>query len=620
VSLKELPLPSLASLRAIAALRSPHLALVRPARIGLGFESAGGNQKSLADVEQQLGGPGRLSLSYSLRWLLDVLTGLGVLHRTLGFVHGELQPEHVVLGEDGVGRVIPVVRAHWVRGEERSVERLYYLAPEKLLGDRLDVRSDVFSVGVMLWEALAGQPLLEADNVDDIIARLMGGGIPRARPPEGETWSLPLAEIADRAISVDPSRRYDSVSDMKDALQNACARYLASAPGMVELFINPELRARSSARDSLPPESQRITVPPTRDHEGVGETEAAAARAEAPDRVDSNALEAAAERLSRSSFSSIDLEDELTTRPNITPPPNITAAASATTSTSPPSTSSPEPSSPEPSSPEPSSPATSSERAPSRRPLGDHGKTLMGVAPPFIPRRTPPGMNVTRPVGTPLPVITPRGSTPAPSHERAPESPRPPTLAPMVAPRPAPGDGGVEPSFELVTPRKRRSGIWLALGAAAAVSVFAARPWLARQVAAATGAIDSPASTYQEPPRSELEAPHATTATIAPTAAPTDQPVGISSTPPSPTDREGPRPRLQRREQQQLGQHEASPHPSPPTAERRAEAHNPPPAAPAPIEPKAATPAAEEPPPPPPPPPAPKPKAVPTSEADRYGI
>lgn len=186
MSLKDLQLPSIASLRAIAALRSPNLALVRPARIGLGFESSGANQKTLLEVEELLGGPGRLSLPYSLRWLLDVLTGLGVLHRTLGFVHGEVQPEHVVLGDDGVGRLVPVVRAHWVRGEARAPERLYYLAPEKLLGDKVDVRSDVFSVGVMLWEALTGQRLLEATEVDDIIARMMGGGVPRAEPPEGE--------------------------------------------------------------------------------------------------------------------------------------------------------------------------------------------------------------------------------------------------------------------------------------------------------------------------------------------------------------------------------------------------------------------------------------------------
>ncbi len=570
LSLKELPLPSLASLRAIAALRSPHLALVRPARIGLGFESAGSNQKSLAEIEELLGGPGRLSLPYALRWLLDLLTGLGVLHRTFSFVHGELQPEHLVLGEDGVGRLVPVVRAHWVRGEERAADRLYYLAPEKLLGDRLDVRSDVFSVGVMLWEALAGQRLLEVESVDDIIARLMGGGIPRAQPPEGEAWTLPLADIAARALSVDPERRFATAAEMKEALQAACSRYLASAPGMAELFVNPELRTRSYVRESLPPESQRITVPP--------------AREAAPPNDDQ--LEAAAERLSRSSFSSIDLEDERTTHPTA-PPPAATSAPSQ-------------------------APAETSSSTPPRR-IGNHGSTLVGVAPPFIPRATPPSMNVTRPVGTPLPVISPRGSAP-PAHAS-----EPPTLSPMVAPRP-PQEFTAEPSFQLVTPRKRRSGAWIAVGAVVAVSAFAARPWLARQVAAASNAVDNPAPSYEQPAPSEHEAPRATLPSAEAEAAPSEPPVGISPTPPSPTDRDGPRPRLQRREQQEVIQHEPTRAPSPPLAERRVTPHVEPPPAPQPalVEPKAATPPPEEP--PPPPPPAPKPKAAPTSEADRYGI
>jgi serine/threonine protein kinase len=319
VSLKELQLPSIASLRAIAALKSPHLALVRPARIGLGFESAGANQKTLLEVERVLGGPGRLSLPYSLRWLLDVMTGVGVLHRTLGFVHGEVQPEHVVLGEDGVGRLIPVVRAHWVRGEQRAPERLYYLAPEKLLGDRVDVRSDVFSLGVMLWEALAGQRLLEAQEVDDIIARLMGGGIPRVHAPEAEAWTEPLAAIAERAIAVDPGRRFATVAEMKDVLQACCSRYLASPPGMVELFRNPEKRTRSHVRESIAPESQRVTLPP--DQTAAGPTKPPPLNGE-----HEAALEVAAARLSSASYSSIDLEEETTTKPLAAPVPVVSRA------------------------------------------------------------------------------------------------------------------------------------------------------------------------------------------------------------------------------------------------------------------------------------------------------
>src|SRR5688572_13154091 len=288
--------------------------MVRPARIGLGFESSGTNQKTLLEVEELLGGPGRLSLPYSLRWLLDVLTGLGVLHRTLSFVHGEVQPEHLVLGEDGVGRLIPVVRAHWVRGEQRASERLYYLAPEKLLGDKVDVRSDVFSVGVILWEALAGQRLLEATEVDDIIARMMGGGIPRAHVPEAEAWTTPLIEIADRAVAVDPGRRFASVAQMKEALEIACLRYLASPPGMAELFQNPEQRARTRLRDSLPPDSQRVTVPPNVG--AVPRTSTRPGGAKAGDRPsDSSRLDAAAARLARSSFGSEDAEEEVATIP-----------------------------------------------------------------------------------------------------------------------------------------------------------------------------------------------------------------------------------------------------------------------------------------------------------------
>ena len=307
MSLKELQLPSIASLRAIAALKSANLAIVRPARIGLGFETVGANQKTLAEIEEGLGGPGRLSLPYSLRWLLDVLTGLGVLHRTLSFVHGEVQPEHIVLGEDGVGRLIPVVRAHWVRGEQRSPERLYYLAPEKLLGDHVDARSDVFSIGVMLWEALAGQPLLEAYEVDDIIARMMGGGIPRPRAPEAEAWTAPLAAVAERAISVDPGRRFATVAEMKAAIEGTCSRYLASPPGMAELFQNPVQRARNQVRDSLPPDSQRATLPPvTKHHDTLAATGLTA---------DEAALDTGAARLARSSYSSIDPEDATTLMP-----------------------------------------------------------------------------------------------------------------------------------------------------------------------------------------------------------------------------------------------------------------------------------------------------------------
>jgi hypothetical protein len=592
VSLKELQLPSIASLRAIAALKSPHLALVRPARIGLGFESTGANQKTLAEIEDQLGGPGRLALPYSLRLLLDALTGLGVLHRTLSFVHGEVQPEHVVLGDDGIGRLIPVVRAHWVRGEARAPERLYYLAPEKLLGDRVDVRSDVFSIGVMLWEAVAGQRLLEATDADDIIARLMGGGIPRPQPPERQVWMEPLSLIAERAVAVDPGRRFANVAEMKEALQNACSRFLASSPGMAEVFQNPTLHARNLTRESAPPQSQRVTLPPT-----LEPTVSTV--------INAGALDAAAARLALDSFAAIDLEDETTTKPRANVP--VRSAA---------------PAPPAPPAPvAPSAPAPAASRV-------HHVNTLLGVPPPFIEREPSPDA-VTLPfppAPRPPPVII-SAPTPAVGAARpaAPTAPVPGSNPPPAKPRRAgdpsplvraqpvwPASASEEPSFELVRPRKSRRVLWLLLGAALAIGAFAARPWLARQVAAAVGAWPgsgparvetAPLSPVAEPTPSVSVAPEPSAALTA---------ISIASTPASPSASSAPVPRRTGEREEHIVIHDSVEAEAPQPATPPVPEHKPEPA-----------PAAPPPPPPAPPPPspaAPKTKQVPVSDADRYGI
>src|SRR5204863_6585494 len=120
----------------------------------------------------------------------------------------------------------------------------------------------------------------------------------------------PLAAIAERALAVDPGRRFASVAEMSNTLQSACSRYLASPPGMAELFQKPERRARNRVRDSLAPESQRATLPPLNDPAHSLPTQPP------PPRVHAAALEAAAAaRRSLASVSSIDLEEETTTKP-----------------------------------------------------------------------------------------------------------------------------------------------------------------------------------------------------------------------------------------------------------------------------------------------------------------
>jgi eukaryotic-like serine/threonine-protein kinase len=234
----------------VAELKSPHLAVSRKARLGLGFEVECGSARSLVDVETLAGGVGQLTLPYSLRWLLDALTGLSTLHEAPldpggpGFVHGEVTPARLWLDADGVGKLVPLVQAHWARNASTAPEWNGYLAPEALLGDAVDVRADLFSIGVMLWEALAGQRLFNEPTAEAIVMRLMSGKVDLPPLSGDDGWAAPLATIAKRAISVNPRQRFESARIFRLAIESAAADHLASRSGMADLHRDPASGSR----------------------------------------------------------------------------------------------------------------------------------------------------------------------------------------------------------------------------------------------------------------------------------------------------------------------------------------------------------------------------------------
>ena len=104
----------------------------------------------------------QLPIPVLVRILLDVLAGLSALHGLLdgmnvplGAIHGELCPANVVVGRDGVARIVNVLRPRPVRLAAGS-EAIGYAAPETSDGTD-DPRSDIYAVGVMLWEGSSGE-------------------------------------------------------------------------------------------------------------------------------------------------------------------------------------------------------------------------------------------------------------------------------------------------------------------------------------------------------------------------------------------------------------------------------------------------------------------------------
>jgi len=189
----------------------------------------------------------RLPLPIALRILLDTLAGLHAAHELrdeqnelLGLVHRDVSPQNILVGMDGTARITDFGVAHassrlsTTRGGQLK-GKLAYMAPEQARGQRIDRRADVFAVGTVLWEVLAGRRLFKADGDAETLNRVLFEPIPRVREAEP---SIPAALdlVTAKALERDPDQRYASCAELADALERAAraTRLMAGARDVAE--------------------------------------------------------------------------------------------------------------------------------------------------------------------------------------------------------------------------------------------------------------------------------------------------------------------------------------------------------------------------------------------------
>jgi len=182
------------------------------------------NVQERAWVEQQPGFP----LEMQLHVLCLVLEGLDYAHnlmdyggRKLDIVHRDVSPQnvfitysgHVKLVDFGIAKTLESskTRAGVVKG------KVPYMSPEQVIGGAIDRRADLFSVGVMMWEAIACQPMHGTASVYEILRRLVQGELPPIRQAVPDV-AEPLAQILDRALSLKPEHRYADAAAFREEL------------------------------------------------------------------------------------------------------------------------------------------------------------------------------------------------------------------------------------------------------------------------------------------------------------------------------------------------------------------------------------------------------------------
>ena len=362
-----------------------------------------------------------IPLELTLRVFLDILAGLSALHnlrdakrQPLKLVHGELTPQCVIVGLDGVTRLVGACRAK-SSAAEPGRSGAGYLAPEVLLADdSADARADLFSVGVMLWEALAGRPLFDSNmQASAMVTRVLGGHLPPAPVPLQYPWAAPLPGVVARALSADPQNRFASAPALAAELRKIAGPKLAPPSRLatqVRTTSGDRIRARREhleRAEAWPPEVSRV-APQIAPREAGDEGRSRASPSEAPTPVPPPPKPAPAA---------------------LKAPPAAPLPSPATQGKARP----PAPSPPQVPPPPPAPPTAAAEVAPvpNRPPaLRQRLPTLNGLAPPAPPRTDAgPGSPVVVPSSNPPPPAPASSSLfeDAPSSVHLPAAPRLPS-------------------------------------------------------------------------------------------------------------------------------------------------------------------------------------------------
>jgi serine/threonine protein kinase len=184
---------------------------------------------------KRLNASGRhLPLREALKYTLDVCNAAGYAHQR-GMIHRDIKPANVMLDVHGNAILMDFGIARMVGGQQHTATgavlgTALYMAPEQIQGLHPDARADIYSIGVMLFEALSGRPPFEADSAMTLMMMHLNDPVPDL----GQLHPgipLELQEIANKALKKDRAERYQSGEEMAAALQQALAE-VAESPAM----------------------------------------------------------------------------------------------------------------------------------------------------------------------------------------------------------------------------------------------------------------------------------------------------------------------------------------------------------------------------------------------------
>jgi serine/threonine protein kinase len=180
-----------------------------------------------------------LPLEHSLNIIIGTCAGLQYAHdklgldgTPLGIVHRDVSPPNIIITYDGLVKVVDfgIAKAATAKsstGVGQLKGKIPYMSPEQCRSEPLDRRSDIFSIGILLYELTVGRRLFSAETEVAIIRKITAGGF---TPPTSVHPHYPgeLEATVMRALQLSPDSRYANARDLQIELEEFAREYKLS--------------------------------------------------------------------------------------------------------------------------------------------------------------------------------------------------------------------------------------------------------------------------------------------------------------------------------------------------------------------------------------------------------
>jgi eukaryotic-like serine/threonine-protein kinase len=165
-----------------------------------------------------------VALKRAVKFGIDIATGMAVAHQA-GIVHRDLKPANVLIDNDSLLKIVDFgVAAAQTQGDTQLTKTGYvigspkYMAPEQILGKKVDERADIYSLGVIMYEMFAGvPPYSRGDHMSVMYQHVQG----KARQPIEINKELPvdLNNLVMKCMSLDKAKRSQTMDELRLSLE-----------------------------------------------------------------------------------------------------------------------------------------------------------------------------------------------------------------------------------------------------------------------------------------------------------------------------------------------------------------------------------------------------------------